>query len=316
MVSRRLWTCLHHAFKRPRVISQSLSSAAATTRPQNATVNEALPPIFRFDISASNAVLPPDYNRDAPRSPTFYSPKSHLADFMLLLEETLSRLSVLSEGQREALSPVEDGAEKSTVRWLNRADMADALGGVINVADYHLIMTRLSRLVELIGHPDALQGGPHDICYRQLQKVMSTLPAEASQAAQTSYEALKNKSRPPLVRQQAGRWYARVSRKSAVAKVWLSTEVADPRSPQLLVNGRSLADYFSNPVYQQRVLRPLTLVDWLQKCDVTLHVEGGGLASQAEAAQHALCRAIYSADPTQEPQLLAGTILQLHSRDL
>ncbi len=80
-------------------------------------------------------------------------------------------------------------------------------------------------------------------------------------------------------------------RKEAVARVRL-----EPGTGQIVVNGRSLAEYFPNRVHQQRVQSPLVALGTQQAYDVVARVHGGGTSGQAGAVRHGISRALSAID--------------------
>jgi small subunit ribosomal protein S9 len=80
-------------------------------------------------------------------------------------------------------------------------------------------------------------------------------------------------------------------RKHAVARVRLV-----PGSGQIIVNGRSVEEYFNFETLRTEVKRPLTLTDTLSKFDVLAKVHGGGYTGQAGALRHGISRALIKSD--------------------
>lgn len=80
-------------------------------------------------------------------------------------------------------------------------------------------------------------------------------------------------------------------RKEAVAKVRLK-----PGTGRILVNGRTLEDYFPRLVLQFQVREPLELTQALGKYDCIAKVAGGGISGQAGALRHGLARALSVTD--------------------
>lgn len=80
-------------------------------------------------------------------------------------------------------------------------------------------------------------------------------------------------------------------RKHAVARVRLV-----PGSGQIIVNGRTVEDYFNFETLRTEVKRPLTLTDTLSKYDVLAKVHGGGYTGQAGALRHGISRALIKSD--------------------
>jgi small subunit ribosomal protein S9 len=72
-----------------------------------------------------------------------------------------------------------------------------------------------------------------------------------------------------------------------VARVYLR-----PGAGQVLVNKRSLEDYFPNDTLKMVVKQPLQLAESSDKFDVAANVRGGGLTGQAWAMQLGIARAL------------------------
>ncbi len=80
-------------------------------------------------------------------------------------------------------------------------------------------------------------------------------------------------------------------RKKAVARVRLL-----PGSGTIIVNKRTLEEYFGLDTLKQIVNQPLELVSASDKFDVMVNVRGGGISGQAGAIRHGISRALCEAD--------------------
>jgi small subunit ribosomal protein S9 len=87
-------------------------------------------------------------------------------------------------------------------------------------------------------------------------------------------------------------------RKTAVAKVWIM-----PGTGKIIVNKRSLDDYFGLETLKAEVNRPLEKLDALDKFDVIVSVKGGGFTGQAGAIRHGIARALLKIDGDFKPLL-------------
>ncbi|EGG24928.1 30S ribosomal protein S9 [Cavenderia fasciculata] len=68
-------------------------------------------------------------------------------------------------------------------------------------------------------------------------------------------------------------------------------------SGELLINGRTLTEYFGNCItYKDAVIRPLVISETLMKWDINIKVIGGGIKGQSEAICRALALAISNYD--------------------
>lgn len=76
-------------------------------------------------------------------------------------------------------------------------------------------------------------------------------------------------------------------RKEAHARVRLS-----PGNGQIIVNGKSIAEYFAGPILQKLYMKPLEITQTSKKFTVSVKVDGGGQVSQLKAVIHGLARAI------------------------
>ncbi|HVS16013.1 MAG TPA: 30S ribosomal protein S9 [Thermoanaerobaculia bacterium] len=99
-------------------------------------------------------------------------------------------------------------------------------------------------------------------------------------------------------------YYATGRRKTSSARVYLR-----PGSGAVTINGRSMDQYFGNEVLKMIVRQPLELVEKSEELDVTVNVEGGGIAGQAGAIRHGISRALLEIDGELRPQLKAAGFL-------
>jgi small subunit ribosomal protein S9 len=80
-------------------------------------------------------------------------------------------------------------------------------------------------------------------------------------------------------------------RKTSVARAFLK-----PGSGSITINGRSLENYFPNPLQRDIAVRALSITDNAGKFDVQVNVHGGGTTGQAGAVRLAIARAIVEYD--------------------
>ncbi len=76
-------------------------------------------------------------------------------------------------------------------------------------------------------------------------------------------------------------------RKTSTARVILR-----PGTGNFKVNDRTLEQYFFDETHRMLVKRPLEASDTLNKFDVIITVDGGGMHGQAGAVQHGIARAL------------------------
>ena len=88
-------------------------------------------------------------------------------------------------------------------------------------------------------------------------------------------------------------------RKKAIARVRL----VPAGSGAIIINDRSLEDYFPMGTLQYIVKQPLKEVEAEGKYDVLVNVVGGGYTGQAGAIKLGIARALIEADPATRPAL-------------
>ena len=87
-------------------------------------------------------------------------------------------------------------------------------------------------------------------------------------------------------------------RKSAVARVRLSTGSGD-----IVVNQRSVTEYFGRPTSRMIIQQPFELTGTAGQFDVKANVCGGGVSAQAAAIRHGITRALIAANAEFRPAL-------------
>ena len=83
---------------------------------------------------------------------------------------------------------------------------------------------------------------------------------------------------------------------------------------KVIINGRTLENYFLVESLRVDALRPLAATELLTKYDVRVNVAGGGMSGQAGAVRHGIARALLAADANLRPTLKAEGFLTRDSR--
>ncbi|MCT4508693.1 MAG: 30S ribosomal protein S9 [Tepidibacter sp.] len=86
-------------------------------------------------------------------------------------------------------------------------------------------------------------------------------------------------------------YYGTGRRKHSVARVRLVAGEGN-----IIVNGKSLDEYFNYETLRREVKNPLVITETEGKYDVIVKVEGGGFTGQAGAVRHGISRALLKAD--------------------
>ena len=87
-------------------------------------------------------------------------------------------------------------------------------------------------------------------------------------------------------------------RKKSIARVYLK-----PGKGQIVVNKRSLDEYFGMETLKVIVRQPLVATETTEKFDVLVNVKGGGFTGQAGAIRHGIARALLTVDNDYRPVL-------------
>ena len=87
------------------------------------------------------------------------------------------------------------------------------------------------------------------------------------------------------------RYYGTGRRKKSIARVYLV-----PGKGNIVINKRSMDEYFGLETLKVIVRQPLTLTSTIAKFDVIAKVEGGGFTGQAGAIRHGIARALLEVD--------------------
>ena len=98
-------------------------------------------------------------------------------------------------------------------------------------------------------------------------------------------------------------------RKTAVARIRMR-----PGTGAILVNGRTLDEYFGREVLRTVVKQPLDLVNQTTRWDIAASVQGGGPTGQAGALRHGIARALIRIDEALRPQIKRGGFLTRDAR--
>ena len=98
-------------------------------------------------------------------------------------------------------------------------------------------------------------------------------------------------------------------RKTSIARATIT-----PGAGKLMINKRAFEEYFPRETDRILVLSPLKFVNLLNKFDIDVIVNGGGLTGQAGAIKMALSRALVLFDQSNKPALRKNACLTRDSR--
>lgn len=109
----------------------------------------------------------------------------------------------------------------------------------------------------------------------------------------------------------ATQYYGTGRRKTSTARVFIAQG-----SGNIVVNDKSLDEYFGREVARMIVRQPLELVDLVDKFDVKITVKGGGSFGQAGAIRHGLTRALMEYDESLRQPLRAAGFVTRDAREV
>ncbi|BAB03888.1 30S ribosomal protein S9 [Halalkalibacterium halodurans] len=104
-------------------------------------------------------------------------------------------------------------------------------------------------------------------------------------------------------------YYGTGRRKHSVARVRLV-----PGDGNIVINGRSLDEYFGLETLKLIVKQPLVETGTEGQYDVRVNVDGGGFTGQAGAIRHGIARALLQVDPEYRPSLKSAGFLTRDAR--
>ncbi len=100
-------------------------------------------------------------------------------------------------------------------------------------------------------------------------------------------------------------------RKAAVARVILS----DGKG-KITVNDRDYKEYFGAETLQYVVTQPLVTMNVVEKYDIKVNLDGGGIKGQAEALRLGITRALIEIDPENKSVLKAAGFVTRDPREV
>lgn len=105
--------------------------------------------------------------------------------------------------------------------------------------------------------------------------------------------------------------YGTGRRKTATARVYLRTG-----SGQITVNHRPLDEFFGRETGRMIVRQPLEALQMVDRFDISVTVDGGGITGQAGAIRHGITRALIEHDETLRKPLRAAGFVTRDAREV
>ena len=109
-----------------------------------------------------------------------------------------------------------------------------------------------------------------------------------------------------------GNWnYGTGRRKTSVARVFLKKGTGN-----IVVNGKTVENYFARETGRMIVRQPLVLTDMVESFDIQINVHGGGESGQAGAVRHGITRALIDYDASLKPTLSQAGYVTRDAREV
>jgi len=105
--------------------------------------------------------------------------------------------------------------------------------------------------------------------------------------------------------------YGTGRRKSSVARVFIKRGTG-----KIIVNGRSIDEYFNRETGRMIARQPLELTNNAATFDIQINVDGGGESGQAGAVRHGITRALIDYDATLKPVLSKAGLVTRDAREV
>ena len=106
-------------------------------------------------------------------------------------------------------------------------------------------------------------------------------------------------------------YYGTGRRKTSTARVFLR-----PGAGTIEVNGRPFDQYFPNETLKMIIRQPMAITETVDKFNLLVRVDGGGVTGQAGALRHGIARALVSYNPELRPRLKDAGFLTRDPREV
>ncbi len=106
-------------------------------------------------------------------------------------------------------------------------------------------------------------------------------------------------------------YYSTGRRKSSAARVFLKKG-----SGNVVINNKTLDQYFGRETGRMIVRQPLEEVDMVENFDINITVKGGGISGQAGAIRHGITRALIEYDESLRKPLRAAGFVTRDAREV
>ncbi|SHI06214.1 30S ribosomal protein S9 [Ferrimonas marina] len=106
-------------------------------------------------------------------------------------------------------------------------------------------------------------------------------------------------------------YYGTGRRKTSTARVFIKQGTGE-----IIINKRSIEQFFGRETARMVVRQPLELVEMLDKLDIYVTVSGGGITGQSGAIRHGITRALMQFDESLRPTLREAGFVTRDAREV
>ena len=214
-----------------------------------------------------------EHARTVPASPSYFSKSPKFNDAFVRVEALYRKY-----GHLPTLPP----ADVERVAWKRLKDARTDFNERVKAPDYVRCLFIVKSLHSI--HPDLK-------------------PAEVTEALQVfkrDIQGFLNKPKPVPI-DKYGRALGVGKRKASTARAYVLEG-----NGEVLINGKTLAEYFGRVHDRETAIWPLTATDRIDKYNVWARVEGGGTTGQADAIKLAIAKGLLAHEPALKPALRRG----------
>ncbi|KAK4657347.1 37S ribosomal protein S9, mitochondrial [Podospora pseudocomata] len=265
---------------RPRSLEQQFQALRLNAKGSRCLSTQSFQAAPEIDSVKLEGTIRARHARAVPVSPSYFSRTSRFNDSYLALDKLLRIYGNLPTIPANAVE---------RVSWKTLDDFRHAVGEQVKATDYVKCLAIVKRLHQI--HP----------------KIKPAPVIQALNDFKRSVQAFSNETVKKTL-DKYGRSLGSGRRKSSSARAWLVEG-----NGEVLVNGKTLADYFGRVHDRESAVWALHATGRMDKYNVWARVEGGGTTGQAEALTLAISRALMVHEPALKPALRRGNWL-CHTR--
>lgn len=238
-----------------------------------------------------NKLLYQNFTRIIPKSINFFSGNPIHEDNILLLEKLYNKYYKFPKWTQDTKNT---GDRNSTIQgniWLNIRDYKKL------VNNDNLKITQYNKLIFLLNQ------------LNQIDPQLTNHQIRNTLARFTKHTLNDNAQKKLPELDSMGRSITTAGRKSSTAKIYLVRGTGE-----IMVNSRSLNDYFPNLKDRESIMYPLQVVDSVDKYNIYALTSGGGPTGQAEAIMLGIGKALLTFNPLLKPRLHKAGVLTRDTR--